>query len=129
MPFSRYGYGYGFAESTTIYVAAVILLLHGFLCVLHIIWIGYSAPRIDEGWQSYGGLIALLLGTKEAEKGILLKRRKHVWKDRILVEKMSEEDRMKLESTLSASEAKKSNSKQKHDLLVLKRSPAALSKK
>ena len=76
MPLSRYGYGYGFANSRLIYVAVAILLVHVAVCIGHILWVALADPNVDLGWDTLGELVAVLLRSPNAERGVPLLKTK-----------------------------------------------------
>jgi hypothetical protein len=120
MPMSRYGYGYGFADSRLIYFAIVILFIHIAVCIAHIVWV--SVSRVERlGWDSLGELVALLLAFSDAEQGVPLTKKKPNWRDRVVVKEMNEEEMVKFEKQLPSRNAKQV--KQSSDALILRRIP------
>jgi hypothetical protein len=124
MPLSRYGYGYGFADSRLIYVAATILLVHVTVCIAHVIWIAVTNPRGEMGWETLGELIAVLLRTPVAERGIPMLKTKGNWSRRIVVREMDGDGKSQVGESLNASDAK--HVKRKASTLMLRRVPASI---
>jgi hypothetical protein len=120
MPMSRYGYGYGFADSRLIYFAIVVLFVHIAVCIAHIVWIAVS--RVERlGWDSLGELVAVLLTFSDAEQGAPLVKQTPNWRDRIVVQQMNEEEMVKFENGLQSENAMQM--KQLSDTLMLRRIP------
>ena len=122
IPLSRYGYGYGWADSKLIYVATVVLLIHVAVCVIHIIWVAVKDPQDEMGWQSLGDLIAVLLRSPNAEKGVPLLKTNRNWKDRVTVRLMEDDEKVSGDGRLSAADAR--IVADKPNTLVLRRIPA-----
>ena len=126
MPLSRYGYGYGFADSKLIYVAAVILLVHVAVCIGHIIWVAVAGAYVDLGWDTLGELVAVLLRSPNAEHGVPLLKTNRNWNDRIVVSEVGDDDKTLSDGNLRAADAK--IVAQTPSTLVLRRVPAGSNK-
>ena len=110
---SRWGYGYGFQDSTLIYVGVALLLLHAAISIVYIVWILSKGDYRSAGFDSIGGLIALAMthsgpGVHNEDEYDIKKN----WSERVMVRELA------ADGDHSGSSP---NNDQKGNTLVLKR--------
>lgn len=107
------------------FACVVILLIHVALCIAHVIWVALTSAGFH-GWTGLSEQVALLLRYSDADQGVPILEQRPSWRDRVVVQKMEEEERSRFESTLEPADVKRMN--REKSTLVLRRIPNVSSK-